>query len=94
VFEWVGTIAICKQHLLYTQIHTYVYFPFPTAVLTNLLDSFQGFFVLAEQNMVVAECKIQNDASVDVSNDGRLLVTLLPTGRLRSTDMLGTQLNL
>jgi hypothetical protein len=71
-----------------------VYFPFPIAVLTNLLDSFQGYFVSAEQNMVVAECKIQNDASVDVSNDGRLLVTLLPTGRLRSTDMLGTQLNL
>jgi activator-of-BECN1-regulated-autophagy protein 1 len=51
-------------------------------------------FVLAEKNVVVAECKIQNDASVDISNDGRLLVTLLPTGRLRSTDMLGTQLNL
>lgn len=43
--------------------------------------------------MVVAECRIQNDASVDVSNDGRLLVTLLPTGRLSSTDMLGTQQN-
>lgn len=66
-------------------------------MLTDLLDSFQGFFclfVLAEKNVVVAECKIQNDASVDISNDGRLLVTLLPTGRLRSTDMLGTQLNL
>ena len=66
-------------------------------MLTNSLDSFKGFvclFVLAEKNVVVAECKIQNDASVDISNDGRLLVTLLPTGRLRSTDMLGTQLNL
>lgn len=38
--------------------------------------------------MVVAECKIHNDASVDVSNDGRLLVTLLPTGRM-VTAMLG-----
>lgn len=38
--------------------------------------------------MVVAECKIHNDASVDVSNDGRLLVTLLPTGRM-GTAMLG-----
>jgi activator-of-BECN1-regulated-autophagy protein 1 len=39
--------------------------------------------------MVVAECKIHNDASVDVSNDGRLLVTLLSTGRMSSTAMLG-----
>jgi hypothetical protein len=38
--------------------------------------------------VVVAECKIHNDASVDVSNDGRLLVTLLPTGRM-GTAMLG-----
>ncbi|PSN35645.1 hypothetical protein C0J52_22041 [Blattella germanica] len=43
----------------------------------------------AEKNVIVAECKIHNDASVDVSNDGRLLVTLLPTGRLSSTAMLG-----
>ncbi|KAJ9589882.1 hypothetical protein L9F63_017000, partial [Diploptera punctata] len=43
----------------------------------------------AEKNVVVAECKIHNDASVDVSSDGRLLVTLLPTGRLSSTAMLG-----
>ncbi|PNF35022.1 hypothetical protein B7P43_G12139 [Cryptotermes secundus] len=42
----------------------------------------------ADKNVVVAECKIHNDASVDVSNDGRLLVTLLPTGRL-GTAMLG-----
>ncbi|KDR15571.1 uncharacterized protein LOC110833496 isoform X2 [Zootermopsis nevadensis] len=43
----------------------------------------------AEKNVIVAECKIHNDASVDVSNDGHLLVTLLPTGRLSSTAMLG-----
>lgn len=43
----------------------------------------------AEKNVIVAECKIHNDASVDVSSDGRLLVTLLPTGRLSSTAMLG-----
>lgn len=42
--------------------------------------------------MIVAECKIHNDASVDVSNDGCLLVTLLPTGRLSSTAMLGMDL--
>ncbi|XP_069677207.1 uncharacterized protein [Periplaneta americana] len=42
-----------------------------------------------EKNVIVAECKIHNDASVDVSSDGRLLVTLLPTGRLSSTAMLG-----
>lgn len=38
---------------------------------------------------MVPECKIHNDASVDVSNDGHLLVTLLPSGRLSNTTMLG-----
>jgi activator-of-BECN1-regulated-autophagy protein 1 len=45
----------------------------------------------AEKNVIAAECKIHNDASVDVSNDGRLLVTLLPTGRM-GTAMLGMEL--
>ncbi|XP_067007818.2 serine-rich adhesin for platelets isoform X2 [Anabrus simplex] len=43
----------------------------------------------AEKNMIVPECKIHNDASVDVSRDGRLLVTLLPSGRLSITTKLG-----
>jgi activator-of-BECN1-regulated-autophagy protein 1 len=44
--------------------------------------------------VIVAECKIHNDASVDVSNDGRLLVTLLPTGYLTATAKLGIYLTL
>ncbi|XP_046401670.1 serine-rich adhesin for platelets-like isoform X2 [Ischnura elegans] len=42
-----------------------------------------------EQNVVVPECKIHNDASVDVSSDGRMLVALLPPGRLQINTMLG-----
>ncbi|XP_018336537.1 uncharacterized protein LOC108745023 [Agrilus planipennis] len=34
----------------------------------------------AFKNVVVSECKIHNDASVDISNDGNILVTLLPSG--------------
>lgn len=32
------------------------------------------------KNVVVGECKIHNDASVDVAKDGTILVTLLPSG--------------
>lgn len=52
------------------------------------MDLFAG-----EANGVVAECKIHNDASVDVSNDGHLLVTLLPSGRFSVTTMLGKAIN-
>lgn len=52
-------------------------------------DIWRFCFVLGEANGVVPECKIHNDASVDVSNDGHLLVTLLPSGRLSVTTMLG-----
>lgn len=44
---------------------------------------------IADKNIVVSECKIHNDASVDISNDGKLLVSLLPSGRLSITTMLG-----
>lgn len=47
------------------------------------------FFVSAEKNLIVSECKIHNDASVDVSKDGKLLVTLLPAARICVTTMLG-----
>ncbi|XP_046987687.1 uncharacterized protein LOC124591436 [Schistocerca americana] len=43
----------------------------------------------AEKNVIVSECKIHNDASVDVSKDGALLVTLLPSNRMCITAMLG-----
>ncbi|XP_054282896.1 activating molecule in BECN1-regulated autophagy protein 1-like isoform X2 [Macrosteles quadrilineatus] len=43
----------------------------------------------AEKNIVVNECRIHNDASVDMSKDGRLLVTLLPSGRQSMTTLLG-----
>lgn len=43
-----------------------------------------------EKNIVVSECKIHNDGSVDISRDGTLLVTLLPSGGyLNVTNRLG-----
>ncbi|KAG8226902.1 hypothetical protein J437_LFUL007816 [Ladona fulva] len=42
-----------------------------------------------KQNVVVPVCKIHNDSSVDVSCDGRLLVALVPPGRLQINTMLG-----
>ncbi|KAG5878984.1 hypothetical protein JTB14_019641 [Gonioctena quinquepunctata] len=42
------------------------------------------------RNIVVSECKIHNDASVDVAKDGTILVTLLPSGGyLNVTNRLG-----
>lgn len=42
---------------------------------------------------MVRECKIHNDASIDISADGKLLATLMPTGRINVTTMLGKQKN-
>ncbi|CAH0557203.1 unnamed protein product [Brassicogethes aeneus] len=42
------------------------------------------------KNVIVGECKIHNDASVDIAKDGTLLVTLLPSGGyLNVTNRLG-----
>ncbi|XP_050307428.1 uncharacterized protein LOC126744130 [Anthonomus grandis grandis] len=42
------------------------------------------------KNVVVGECKIHNDASVDIATDGTILVTLLPSGGyLNVTNRLG-----
>ncbi|CAG9814525.1 unnamed protein product [Phaedon cochleariae] len=42
------------------------------------------------RNVVVSECKIHNDASVDIAKDGTILVTLLPSGGyLNVTNRLG-----
>ncbi|KAM3964660.1 uncharacterized protein ACR2FA_001049 [Aphomia sociella] len=38
------------------------------------------------KNVVVQRCKIHNDASIDISKDGRLLVALLPVLRFRNTN--------
>ncbi|GJQ70077.1 hypothetical protein Trydic_g22553 [Trypoxylus dichotomus] len=44
----------------------------------------------ALKNVVVNECKIHNDASVDIANNGNILVTLLPSGGyLNGTNRLG-----
>lgn len=43
----------------------------------------------AKKNIVVRECKIHNDASIDISSDGKLLTTLLPSGRINVTTTLG-----
>ncbi|XP_056648885.1 uncharacterized protein LOC130453268 [Diorhabda sublineata] len=42
------------------------------------------------RNLIVGECKIHNDASVDIAKDGTILVTLLPSGGyLNVTNRLG-----
>lgn len=42
------------------------------------------------KNIIVGECKIHNDASVDIAKDGTILVTLLPSsGYLNITNKLG-----
>ncbi|XP_044267364.1 uncharacterized protein LOC123013094 [Tribolium madens] len=42
------------------------------------------------KNLIVSECKIHNDASVDIAKDGTILVTLLPSGGyLNVTNKLG-----
>ncbi|XP_061385715.1 activating molecule in BECN1-regulated autophagy protein 1-like [Danaus plexippus] len=38
------------------------------------------------KNVVVQRCRIHNDASIDISKDGRLLVALLPVPRLRNAN--------
>ncbi|XP_071642192.1 uncharacterized protein [Temnothorax longispinosus] len=43
----------------------------------------------SEKNVVVPECKIHNDASIDISTDGKLLATLLQSGRINVTTTLG-----
>ncbi|XP_043465249.1 probable WRKY transcription factor protein 1 isoform X3 [Leptopilina heterotoma] len=42
-----------------------------------------------EKNVVVRECKIHNDASIDISADGTMLATALPCGRINATTTLG-----
>ncbi|KAG7209033.1 hypothetical protein KM043_015197 [Ampulex compressa] len=39
-----------------------------------------------EKNVVVRECKIHNDASIDISSDGKLLATVLPSSRINIID--------
>ncbi|XP_059060660.1 uncharacterized protein LOC131853679 [Achroia grisella] len=51
---------------------------FTTGTTPDIADS--------EKNVVVPRCKIHNDASIDISKDGRLLVALLPLPRFRSTN--------
>lgn len=49
-----------------------------------------NFYIAANINVVVQKCKIHNDASIDISRDGRLLVALLPAQRMRNiTHRLG-----
>lgn len=63
-------------HFVYTCNIVYIYH-------NNIVSS------TAEKNVVVRECKIHNDASIDISSDGKLLTTLLPSGRINVTTMLG-----
>ncbi|CAG4998607.1 unnamed protein product [Parnassius apollo] len=51
---------------------------FTTGATPDIADS--------TKNVVVQRCRIHNDASIDISKDGRLLVALLPVPRLRNTN--------
>lgn len=53
---------------------------------------FNNLCLAAQKNVVVAECRVHNDASIDISKDGKLLVALLPSvsmGPITNTNMLG-----
>lgn len=54
---------------------------FSNAEIPDVTDS--------EKNIVVRECKIHNDASIDISEDGKYLATLLPSGRIHVSTTLG-----
>ncbi|XP_057325160.1 uncharacterized protein LOC130667536 [Microplitis mediator] len=43
----------------------------------------------SEKNVVVRECKIHNDANIDISSDGKYLATLLPSGRIHMSTTIG-----
>ncbi|XP_008209664.1 serine-rich adhesin for platelets isoform X3 [Nasonia vitripennis] len=43
----------------------------------------------SKKNVIVRDCKIHNDASIDISSDGTLLATLMPTGNYSSTTTIG-----
>lgn len=47
---------------------------------------------LATKNIVVSQCKILNDASVDISKDGQLLVALIPPPNTRNYGSLSHRL--
>ncbi|XP_011503015.1 PREDICTED: uncharacterized protein LOC105366307 [Ceratosolen solmsi marchali] len=42
-----------------------------------------------KKNVIVQECKIHNDASIDISSDGTLLATLLPSSRSNPLTTIG-----
>ncbi|KAK9686326.1 hypothetical protein QE152_g37271 [Popillia japonica] len=65
-----------------TPNHRIQVWEFSTGVVPNINN--------ALKNVVVNECKIHNDASVDIANNGSILVTLLPSGGyLNGTNRLG-----
>ena len=39
------------------------------------------FVLLGEANVIVPHCKLHNDASVDLSQDGSMLAVLVPSAR-------------
>lgn len=57
-------------------------------VLNSILYS-KYLCIIAEKNIVVHECKIHNDASIDISSDGKLLAAILPSGRTNVPTTLG-----
>lgn len=54
------------------------------------MNNFQ--FNIAKKNVVVRKCKIHNDASIDISSDGKYLATLMPTEGISLLTTLGNYL--
>lgn len=74
--------TVSKKNVKYKLLNIIIPFFFACAY-----TCYYGFS--AEKNVVVPECKIHNDASIDISTDGKLLATLLQSGRINVTTTLG-----
>ena len=46
------------------------------------------FYYLGEANVIVGHCKLHNDASVDLSQDGGMLAVLVPSARAFPNDTI------
>ncbi|XP_063972497.1 uncharacterized protein LOC135160180 [Diachasmimorpha longicaudata] len=68
-------------HALEVQSYRIQAWDFSNAEIPDITDP--------KKNIVVKECKIHNDASIDISSDGKYLATLLPSGRFNVTTAVG-----
>ena len=73
ILQIVSILTMCDSSgidILCLQIFTFV------NLLTSIIVTVSG-----DANMIVPQCKLHNDSSVDISQDGRLLTTFVHTHR-------------